>query len=87
LQVSSRFGFRLNAPEYGQIRTSAVVEFDFFGDATPTTKQGENYNAGPARMRQFYAKMETPVIDVLAGLPAPGARTPGSQRGQKARLR
>jgi hypothetical protein len=64
---NSRIGFKLQAPAWGEIRTSAVVEFDFFGEQPLTTKQAEVYTAGPARMRQFYVKMETPIVDVLAG--------------------
>ena len=64
---NSRLGFKIAAPEWDGIRSSAVVEFDFFGDPSLTTKQGEAYTAGPARMRQFYAKLETPIVDILAG--------------------
>ncbi len=31
----SRFGFRIKAPEVGQIRTSALLELDFFGNQPP----------------------------------------------------
>ena len=64
---NSRLGFKLDAPKWGEIKTSAVVELDFFGEPQPTTKQGEAYTAGPARMRHFYAKVETPIVDILAG--------------------
>jgi hypothetical protein len=64
---NSRLGFKIQAPQWGEIKTSAVVELDFFGESQLTTKQGESYTAGPARMRHFYAKVETPIVDVLAG--------------------
>lgn len=64
---NSRLGFKLQAPEWNRVKTSAVIEFDFFGEQSLATKQGEVYTAGPARMRHFYVKMETPIIDVLAG--------------------
>ena len=64
---NSRLGFKIQAPQWGEVKTSAVVEFDFFGESQLTTKQGESYTAGPARMRHFYAKLETPLVDVLAG--------------------
>jgi len=64
---NSRLGFKIQAPQWGEIKTSGVVEFDFFGESQLTTKQGESYSAGPARMRLFYAKLETPIVDVLAG--------------------
>ncbi len=64
---NSRLGFKLEAPQWGDVKTSGVIEFDFFGEPQPTTKQGESYTAGPARMRHFYAKVETPIVDILAG--------------------
>ena len=64
---NSRLGFKIEAPKWGEIKTSGVIEFDFFGEPQPTTKQGETYTAGPARMRHFYAKVETPIVDILAG--------------------
>jgi hypothetical protein len=64
---NSRLGFKIAAPEWGSVKASAVVEMDFFGAEPQTTAQGESYTAGPMRMRHFYAKVETPVVDVLAG--------------------
>ncbi len=64
---NSRLGFKVAAPQVGEIKTSGVVELDFFGESPVGTRQGESYTAGPARMRQFYVKMETPILDVLAG--------------------
>ncbi len=64
---NSRLGFRIGAPEWGSMRATAVVEMDFFGEEPVTTHQNEAYTAGPVRMRHFYAKLETPIVDVLAG--------------------
>ncbi len=64
---NSRLGFKLEAPEWDSVKASAVIELDFFGGEPLTTTQGESYTAGPMRMRHFYAKVETPIVDVLAG--------------------
>jgi hypothetical protein len=64
---NSRFGFRIGAPKWNSIRASAVVEMDFFGEQAAGARQNELYTSGPMRMRHFYAKLETPIIDALAG--------------------
>ncbi len=64
---NSRLGFKIAAPEWDSVKASAVIELDFFGGEPLTTSQGESYTAGPMRMRHFYAKVETPIVDVLAG--------------------
>jgi hypothetical protein len=64
---NSRLGFKIGAPEWDSIKASAVIEMDFFGGEALTTTQGESYTAGPMRLRHFYAKVETPIVDVLAG--------------------
>ncbi len=64
---NSRLGFKLEAPEWDSVKASAVIELDFFGGEPLTTTQGESYTAGPMRMRHYYAKVETPIVDVLAG--------------------
>ena len=37
------------------------------GTQPPNATQDQNFAAGVLRMREFYAKLDTPVIDVLAG--------------------
>ena len=64
---NSRLGFKVAAPEWSSVKASAVVEMDFFGGEPQTTSQGESYTAGPMRMRHYYAKVESPIVDVLAG--------------------
>jgi predicted pyridoxine 5'-phosphate oxidase superfamily flavin-nucleotide-binding protein len=61
----SRIGIRLAAPEEHGIRASGLIETDFFGP-TATTEQGTYANA-VLRVRQAYAKLETPVVDLLLG--------------------
>jgi hypothetical protein len=63
----SRFGFRLAAPEYGVIKTSAQFEMDFFGNQPPTANEDSTYTSATMRMRLYFVKFETPFIDVLAG--------------------
>jgi hypothetical protein len=64
---NSRLGFKIGAPEWNSIKTSAVVEMDFFGEESAAVRQDSAYTSGPIRMRHFYAKVETPIVDVLAG--------------------
>jgi hypothetical protein len=63
---NSRLGFDLRAPDVGQIKTSGVIEMDFFGSQASST-EGDLYANAIIRLRHFYVKMESPVIDVLAG--------------------
>ena len=71
----SRFGFRLAAPETDGIKATALIEADFLGNQLPTA-----YPAGPGsnseysfstnpmlRIRHAALRVQTPVVDVLAG--------------------
>lgn len=63
----SRFGFKIAAPATSWLKASAVVEADF-GSTQPTeVNEQTTYITNPLRMRHFYIKAETPVVDVLAG--------------------
>ena len=72
---NSRFGFRVKAPEYHDMRASALMEFDFFsnqaqlGTQQPGYQQTEaNFYTNPTlRIRHFYLKVENPIVDVLFG--------------------
>jgi hypothetical protein len=69
LQMSvrnSRFGFDMHAPDVGKLKTSGVLEMDFFGSQASST-EGDLFTNPVLRLRQFYLKLETPVVDVLAG--------------------
>jgi hypothetical protein len=63
----SRFGFKIGAPEAGHIRASAVLEADFSGTLPTEANEQTTYLQNPLRMRHYYIKAETPVVDVLAG--------------------
>jgi hypothetical protein len=77
---NSRIGFRMRAPETNGIRASAVMELDFQGTQlpvanpdpapTPVSAAGtENtfFSSAVLRARHVYLKVETPVVDFLAG--------------------
>jgi hypothetical protein len=63
----SRLGFKLTAPTFGSIRASAQLETDFFGPLPTTAAQDDAYTLDSIRMRLYFAKLETPFVDVLVG--------------------
>lgn len=79
---NSRFALRAQAPESYGVRSSAVLEFDLFGNqprvdagggspgtapGTGATTEGAYFSNAALRVRQAYAKIETKFVDVLAG--------------------
>jgi hypothetical protein len=79
---NSRLGFRAQAPSYGRMRTSGVLEFDLFGNlpridaggGSPgvapgpgTITEGAYFNSAALRVRHAYVRIEAPVVNVLAG--------------------
>ena len=72
---NSRIGFRLKAPEAScGVRTSAMVELDFQGAELPVGvaqpyqgSEGTFFTSPTTRVRHLNVKVETPVVDVLAG--------------------
>lgn len=63
----SRFGLRIGAPATSWVKASATIEADF-GSVQPTEVNEQTaYITNPLRMRHYYLKAETPVVDVLAG--------------------
>lgn len=63
----SRVGWKVKAPEYGGINSSAVIELDFYGLTISDAKKHDQVVFGPLRIRHAYLKLETPVVDVIAG--------------------
>jgi hypothetical protein len=62
---NSRLGFRLGGAPLGDVHTSAVIEMDLLGAQTAAS-----YSTFPSptmRLRHAYAKVETPIVDVLFG--------------------
>lgn len=77
---NSRVGLRMKAPEVGDVRTSAVAEFDFMGtqlpvanpdpapsNPSPAGTEGTYFSSAVLRVRHLYMKVETPIVDILAG--------------------
>jgi hypothetical protein len=77
---NSRFGMRMRAPETNGIRTSAQFEFDFMGTqlpianpdpsikpVSPAGTENTYFTSPVLRVRHLNLKVETPVVDFLAG--------------------
>ena len=63
----SRLGLRVGAPTVHGIKVSMSIETDF-GSTQPTEiNEQTSYVVNPLRMRHAYVKVETPVLDALAG--------------------
>lgn len=63
----SRIGLRISAPKTEFLKASANLETDF-GSTQPTeVNEQTTYVTNPLRMRHFYLKLETPVVDAIAG--------------------
>ena len=63
---NSRLGLRVGAPDLGPLRASAVAEMDFFGNQPPVS-EAAFFNNPTFRIRHFYFKVETPVLDLTIG--------------------
>ncbi|HEX2872481.1 MAG TPA: hypothetical protein VHP33_14530 [Polyangiaceae bacterium] len=63
----SRFGIQVNAPTFEGIKSSAQLELDFYGLAPTDARRHDSVVFGPLRIRHAYLKLETSVIDVIAG--------------------
>ncbi len=63
----SRIGLRIHLPDYGRIRSSAVIETDFGATLPVESTETATYTQNPLRMRLFYLQVETPIVDVMAG--------------------
>jgi hypothetical protein len=73
---NSRFGFRLKGPETQTIKSSGMVEVDFFGNqplgapnpaGTPPVSEAQFFTNPAMRVRHYIVKLETPVVDLMAG--------------------
>jgi len=73
---NSRLGFKLKGPETENIKSSAIAEMDFLGNqpqgspaptGSPAVSESSFFTSPTFRVRHFALKMETPIIDVLAG--------------------
>jgi hypothetical protein len=63
----SRLGFFVGAPTFQGIRSSAQIEFDFYGLVPSDARTNDGIIFGTPRIRQAFLKFETPILDVVAG--------------------
>jgi hypothetical protein len=66
---NSRLGFILESPVIAGVKPSALIEADFFGNATspPSTSESTFFDSPGFRLRQAYLKLQNDYIDVVAG--------------------
>jgi len=79
---NTRLGIRMKAPEFDNVRTTAMLESDFLGNqpgiqtgpypgtplpSNPYTSEGAYFTNPTFRIRHANFKVETPVVDVLFG--------------------
>lgn len=63
----SRLGIFVGPPEYRGIRSTAQIEFDFFGLAPTDARRHDTVVFAPLRLRLAYLKLETKIVDIIAG--------------------
>jgi hypothetical protein len=64
---NSRIGFKLAAPDIGEVKPSAVLEMDFLGSQPTGTAESTVFTSPLFRMRHMALKLENPYVDVLLG--------------------
>ena len=67
---NTRLGFRFAAPDWEEVKSSAVLEMDFFGNqpgTPPAYGEGSWFGNPGFRIRLAYLKLETPVVDLVLG--------------------
>jgi hypothetical protein len=64
---NSRFGFKLNAPEFEGIKASTTLEFDFMANLGPGASESAVFSSPELRARHLYLKLESAWVDVLLG--------------------
>jgi len=63
----SRLGLRLAAPAYERIQASANIETDFSASQPVEYTEQTSSIMTTIRMRHYYMKVETPIVDLLVG--------------------
>ncbi len=63
----SRLGIFIGAPAFEGIKTTGQIELDFYGLQVSDAKKHDQVVFGPVRIRHAYVKLETSVVDVVAG--------------------
>jgi hypothetical protein len=67
---NTRLGFAFAAPTMSGIKSSAVIEGDFFGNqpgSPPAISENSYYDSPTFRIRHAYLKLQSSVVDVVAG--------------------
>jgi hypothetical protein len=64
---NSRIGFKMKGPDSEDIRTSAIVEMDFFGNQPSGIAEAALFVNPGFRIRHFALKLETPIVDIMFG--------------------
>ena len=73
---NSRLGFALSSPDYHSVKASGLIEADFMGsnsisstpNGTASAPTETQLFASPGfRIRHAIARIETPIVDILAG--------------------
>jgi hypothetical protein len=64
---NSRFGVKLKGPDSPNLKTSAVMEMDFLGNQPSPISDSALLTNPTFRIRHMYLKLETPIVNVLAG--------------------
>jgi hypothetical protein len=63
----SRIGMRLAPPMIGSVRASVNIETDFNAPAPIEYTEANSVTNASLRMRHYYMKVESPVVDFIAG--------------------
>jgi hypothetical protein len=63
----SRLGMRLAPPTLGSVRASVNIETDFNAPPPIEYTEASSVTQAGLRMRHYYMKVETPIIDIIAG--------------------
>lgn len=64
---NSRIGFRFTAPAVNDIKVGGQIEADFVGNQPAGIAEAANFVNATLRIRHAFAKVETPVVDLLIG--------------------
>jgi hypothetical protein len=64
---NSRLGLKLSTPVLGQVRASAVIEADLFGNTVAPTNDAAVFTGAGPHLRHLAISVETPIVDVLLG--------------------
>jgi hypothetical protein len=64
---NSRLGFKMKGPDSEMVKTSAILEMDFFGNQPSPVSEAAFIGNPTFRIRHFALKLETPIVDMMFG--------------------